>query len=133
MRYSPSRNGFYPENVNYPDIPPDIIFITDELYHRLLQGQSEGKIITANGNELPYLTEPTLTKGQHIAAAEVKKNMLINKASMAIAPLQDAIELGINTDVEAKALKELKIYRVLLNRIDTSSAPEINWPTQPEV
>ncbi|MGS6301058.1 MULTISPECIES: tail fiber assembly protein, partial [Enterobacter] len=31
------------------------------------------------------------------------------------------------------ALTEWKKYRVLLNRVDTSKAPDIDWPVPPEV
>ena len=51
-------------------------------------------------------------------------------ATVAIAPLQDAVELGIATAEETAALSEWKKYRVLLMRVDTAK-PE--WPTQPGV
>ncbi|WP_424840312.1 tail fiber assembly protein [Serratia marcescens] len=35
------------------------------------------------------------------------------------------------TDVETRRLTEWKKYRVLLMRIDTSKAPDIEWPTPP--
>ncbi|ECW0880022.1 tail fiber assembly protein, partial [Salmonella enterica subsp. enterica] len=45
-----------------------------------------------------------------------------------IAPLQDAVDLGIATDDEKAQLDEWKKYRVLVNRVDTS-AP--SWPDKP--
>ncbi|AWL54250.1 tail fiber assembly protein [Klebsiella pneumoniae] len=44
---------------------------------------------------------------------------------------QDAVDAGIATTEEAAALSEWKKYRVLLMRIDTSKAPDIEWPTPP--
>ncbi|EPO1520873.1 tail fiber assembly protein, partial [Escherichia coli] len=35
------------------------------------------------------------------------------------------------TEEEASLLTAWKKYRVLLNRIDTSTAPDIDWPTIP--
>ncbi len=52
-------------------------------------------------------------------------------ASEHIAPLQDAVDLEIATEEEASLLTAWKKYRVLLNRIDTSTAPDIDWPTIP--
>lgn len=52
-------------------------------------------------------------------------------ASGAIAPLQDAVDIGLATDEELNLLLELKKYRVLLNRIDPSKAPDIQWPSDP--
>lgn len=58
MRYSPSTNGFYPDNFKYQEIPDDIIEIDDDLYTELIEGQSEGKIITPSGSDAPYLSDP---------------------------------------------------------------------------
>ncbi|MEH3974847.1 tail fiber assembly protein, partial [Escherichia fergusonii] len=46
---------------------------------------------------------------------------------------QDAVDLGMATEEETAALTEWKKYRVLLNRVDTSVALDIEWPMTPEV
>ncbi|EKK4595233.1 tail fiber assembly protein, partial [Escherichia coli] len=46
---------------------------------------------------------------------------------------QDAVDAGIATDEETSILTEWKKYRVLLMRVDTSTAPDIEWPTPPVV
>lgn len=66
-----------------------------------------------------------------VTIAEQKKSELIVMAERAIAPLKDAVDLGIATDTEAALLLEWKKFRVLLNRIDTSSVPDIEWPNCP--
>lgn len=76
--------------------------------------------------------EKPKTKDQHIAEAEQKKQMLLSEAAKAIAPLQDAVDLDMATDEEIALLKEWKKYRVLLNRVDTLLAPDINFPAKPE-
>ncbi|ELI42841.1 tail fiber assembly protein [Escherichia coli KTE120] len=48
-----------------------------------------------------------------------------------IAPLQDAVDLEIATAEERSLLEAWNKYRVLLNRVDTSTAPDIEWPTSP--
>ncbi len=63
--------------------------------------------------------------------AELKKTQLIDEATSAITPLQDAVDLGMATDEETASLHAWKKYRVLLNRIDTTTAPEIEWPVTP--
>jgi uncharacterized protein (DUF1499 family) len=65
--------------------------------------------------------------------AEREKNVRMVEANVAIAPLQDAVELSMATDEETNALTAWKKYRVLLSRIDTSKAPDIVWPTKPVV
>lgn len=53
-------------------------------------------------------------------------------ANASITPLQDAADLDIATDEEMESLRAWKKYRVLLNRVDTSKAPDIEWPDKPE-
>jgi hypothetical protein len=63
--------------------------------------------------------------------AEQKKNELMAEADRSIAPLQDAVELGIATTEEKESLLAWKRYRVLLNRIDVMKAPDMSWPDKP--
>lgn len=56
---------------------------------------------------------------------------LMHEANTKIAPLNDAVELGIQTDEEITQLTEWKKYRVALSRIDTGTAPDIVWPEIP--
>lgn len=63
--------------------------------------------------------------------ADQKKNELMAEADKAITPLQDAVDLGMVTDAEAALLLEWKKYRVLLNRVDITKAPDIVWPDKP--
>lgn len=74
---------------------------------------------------------PPISKEQIIAEAEQKKQSLLLEAGNIIAPLQDAVDLDIAESDEITALKEWKKYRVLLNRVDTSTAPDIAWPEKP--
>ncbi|OWO83029.1 phage tail protein [Photorhabdus luminescens] len=56
----------------------------------------------------------------------------LTNANNCITPLQDAIDLDIATDAEKQKLIEWKKYRVLLNRVDCSAAPEIDCPKAPK-
>lgn len=76
------------------------------------------------------LDEAAQKKG-NIEEAENKKSALRYSADAAIAPLQDAVDLDMATDEEIALLKQWKTYRVLLNRVDTSTAPDISWPALP--
>ena len=66
-----------------------------------------------------------------IREAEGTKNSLMQVAGEHIAPLQDAADLEIATEGETSLLEAWKKYRVLLNRVDTSTAPDIEWPIIP--
>ena len=71
------------------------------------------------------------SKESQVAEADQKKAALLAVAAKAIAPLQDAVDLDMATDAETASLKAWKQYRVLLNRVDTSTAPNITWPVPP--
>lgn len=75
--------------------------------------------------------EKPRTKDQEISEANEKKNNLINESVDKITPLQYAVDLEMATDDEAIQLEKWKKYRVLLNRVDTSLAPDIDWPQKP--
>ncbi|MDJ7442966.1 tail fiber assembly protein [Salmonella enterica] len=60
--------------------------------------------------------------------AEGTKSRLLQTAAEKIAPLQDAVDLGIATDDEKAQLDEWKKYRVLVNRVDISNP---DWPQKP--
>ncbi len=71
------------------------------------------------------------TKDEFIANAEITKQQLMSTASTAIAPLQDAVDIGEATEAEIDLLQRWKKYRVLINRIDINDAPDIKWPDVP--
>ncbi|MFP3756778.1 tail fiber assembly protein [Cupriavidus sp. SIMBA_020] len=58
------------------------------------------------------------------------RDMLLRVAAERIAPLQDAVDLGIETPDDVAALKAWKSYRVALNRLEMSLSP-VQWPPQP--
>ena len=61
----------------------------------------------------------------------VTTQFYIREFSEYIAPLQDAVDLEIATEEERSLLEAWNKYRVLLNRVDTSTAPDIEWPANP--
>jgi len=64
-----------------------------------------------------------------IASSRLAAEM--DEANRTIAPLQDAVDIGIATDAEIARLAEWKRYRVELSRIDSGNAPKIEWPIKP--
>ncbi len=63
-----------------------------------------------------------------------KVEELILLATSKIAPLQDAVDLGIATDAETASLIAWKTFRVLVNRVtsQTGYPKNIDWPQTPE-
>ncbi|QKJ05458.1 tail fiber assembly protein [Yersinia bercovieri] len=83
-------------------------------------------------NGAKWVTDKVLQKAAAVQEAEEKKTRLLNAAAAKIAPLQDAVDTGMATDDDKEQLTAWKTYRVLLNRIDTSKAPDIEFPQPPE-
>lgn len=78
-----------------------------------------------------WVTDEAAQKTAEVAEANVTKAALINSASEQIAPLQDAVDLDMATDDEKARFDAWRKYRVLLTRVDTSTAPAIVWPDMP--
>ncbi|CDL86731.1 tail fiber assembly protein [Xenorhabdus cabanillasii] len=78
------------------------------------------------------IANPPPTPEQQQEQAESQKRYRLSQASNSIAPLQYAVDLKMATDRERDSLTEWKKYCVLLNRVDCSAAPDIDWPEVPE-
>ena len=137
--YSASKNLLFPESLisDYKDAgiwPNDAMPVSYEIYQEFCANPAPaGKIMVTGYDGLPaWGDQPAPTHDELIAAAEAKKSSLLAVAATKIAPLQDAVDLSIATDEETALLAAWKKYRVLLNRVDTSAAPDIEWPEAPE-
>ncbi|WP_033580961.1 tail fiber assembly protein [Dickeya chrysanthemi] len=83
-----------------------------------------------NGEQ--WVTDVAAQQAAAVAAAQQEQAARKATATARITELSYAVELGIATDVEQAAMTEWKTYLVQLSRIDTSAAPDIDWPTPPE-
>lgn len=137
--YSPSEHVIY-NSAFYDDYrragtwPIDGIEVSEE-DAVTFNGRNEptGKMLDFQNGALCWVDRPvpTLTKEQLITLAEQKKLSLRTAADAEITWRQDAVDAAIATDEETAALAEWKKYRVLLMRVDTSTAPNITWPITP--
>ncbi|MTC37240.1 tail fiber assembly protein [Providencia alcalifaciens] len=82
-------------------------------------------------NGKKWVTDTESQKASFIVQAEYEKAQRLEEANKAITDLQDAIDVGLALDGDVEKLQEWKKYRVLLNRVDTSLAPDIDWPQKP--
>lgn len=65
-------------------------------------------------------------------AARAEKTQRLDVAGQKITSLERAIKLNMATQAEIDALKAWETYSVLLNCVDISTAPDIDWPTPPD-
>ena len=78
MFYAKSTNGFYDEAIHGDNIPADAVEITGEEHQALLEGQSQGKIISADKSGKPVLKDPPPPTPEQIIAqytAAVQKHI----------------------------------------------------------
>lgn len=79
-----------------------------------------------------WVTDESAKAAAEIAQATATKSALIKSAAAKIEPLQDAVELDMATNEEKSRYDAWRKYRVLLTRVDTSLAPDIDWPEPPK-
>jgi hypothetical protein len=71
MFYSKFNGGFYDTAINVDNIPEDAVEVTTEQHAALLEGQSQGKIISADENGHPILIDPPRPTTDQIIAGFV--------------------------------------------------------------
>jgi|SRR5471030_112775 len=136
--YSASQNAFFPYSLEAEyrscgQWPVDGIEVSDTTFSEFTSEAPAQKTRAAGTDGLPYWQPlPPPSSAELISYAEMDKKIRIGNASAEISYLQDAIDLEMTTDEEERSYKAWKLYRVLLSRVDTSTAPEISWPTYPE-
>lgn len=108
-----------------PDIPAShiAVFDAETKTWSLHEEHRDETVDTQTGNPI-YISEPSPLPENVTSVSPGGEYQTSGK----IAPLQDAVDLGIATDDEKAQLDEWKKYRVLVNRMDTS-APD--WPEVP--
>lgn len=107
---------FYPENMSVAEI---------SINDYPVGVQIDGKWMFENGKVIPVPID-------YVAEAEKEKTRLLNEAEEVISPLQRAVKYGLATDEEKKEFERWEVYTVLLSRVKTSQAPDIQWPEKPE-
>lgn len=129
--YSFSAKGFFwlsEGELESKNIPSDLMPVSEEEHAALFLGQEQGKYINHTPDGPVLVDLPDYTPEELVKQAESKKSSMMLMANVAIAPLQDAVDLGISTMEETVALTEWKKYRVLLMRIDVTNPI---WPPLP--
>lgn len=106
-----------------PQFVETLVEITNE------SPQPEGYWVYNNGIFSPPVVKVPTPQEILIENTNVR-DLLLAKATLAIAPLQDAVDLEDATESDVALLKKWKQYRVAVNRVDlTLLTPK--WPTEP--
>lgn len=80
-----------------------------------------------------WMLDAKKQRERQVREATAEQSAGLATATAAIAPLQDAVDLGMATAAETASLTAWKQYRVLLNRITQQSGypGAIDWPAAP--
>lgn len=138
--YSAITGGFYAESnraqfENSPTgWPEDAVAVSTEEYARLFAGQANGRCIVPGPSGRPVLSDPPEPSyDQLVSTAEARKASLLSDARAAISVWQTKLLMGRKlTDAESASLNAWIDYIDVLTAINTSIAPDINWPVPPE-
>ncbi|HGK8555710.1 TPA: tail fiber assembly protein, partial [Yersinia enterocolitica] len=74
---------------------------------------------------------PPPTHEELVESVNAKKSQLKSVADSEIEWRQDTVDDGSASEKEIADLAEWRKYRVALMRLDTSKAPDIEWPVAP--
>ena len=149
MKYTEKTQSFYDLTLDYPELPDDLIDISEEDYQAALTAREEGRPFEFIDGKLTVYdkcpgtfyewSNKTKTwvlnqeKKDRAAAAtnEAKKSTLMAQAKEQIEILQDELDLELSEDIKVTKvqLKAWKAYRVKLNKVDTANPV---WPEVPE-
>ncbi|NVZ49450.1 tail fiber assembly protein [Pseudomonas sp. B6002] len=125
--FDPRTSGFYLQTFE------GAVALTDESYWVLINGQSEGGVITVDSDGKPRLDVQQKTQEELLAQAAAKADVLLAVATTKIAPLQDAEDLDEALPAEIEQLRKWKKYRVDISRVSAQVGypMEIEWPAPP--
>lgn len=131
--FDPASPGFY-ISPDSPLIPEGSVEIRVEQYMQYAGiAWPENKVLGADSSGLPaWLDAPPKTKQEMIDEAKGRRVNLITEAKDAISLWQTELQLGIISDDDKANLIAWMKYIQALNAVDTSTAPDIEWPVKPE-
>lgn len=135
--FSNSESSFYVEEtvIAYRDnelpLPPDLFEVTEEEYESFMVSPHGMTPHYNIKNRAMEWAEMAMPEPDYVAEANATKSRLMSDAEAAIAPLKRAVKYNMATDAEKASLEQWEVYSVLLSWVDTSLAPDIEWPPVP--
>lgn len=114
--------------------PDDAVSIDEDTWQQFISTQPTGKQLGADAHGNPVWVDiPAPTAEELIAAAEREKQVRIEQANYYINSKQwpGKAVLGRLKGIELEQYNLWLDYLDALEAVDTSSAPDINWPVSP--
>ena len=135
--WSPSKNAFIPAGMveDYRNAGWDIdelIPVDDAVFAEYSATPPDGKIRGISADGFPeWADAPQLTTEEQIALAERKRQTLLAQANEITADWRTELELGMIDDDDKVKLTTWMKYIKAVKVVDTSTAPDVSWPTSP--
>ena len=110
------------------------VYVSEDVFCQYIEPE-DGKIIGTDKNGYPvWVDAPPPTHEDEVATAEAQKNRLIAEANAYINDnfWASKLALGRLADDEKSLFNAWLDYLDALKAVDTSSAPDINWPVAPQ-
>ncbi|MFV4846469.1 tail fiber assembly protein [Edwardsiella tarda] len=82
-------------------------------------------------NGYSWVTDTTAQHAAAVAEAEAKKTTLLDEANAITADWRTELALGIISEIDKTMLVKWMEYIRDVKAVDTSVAPDINWPSKP--
>ncbi|PCQ36990.1 tail fiber assembly protein [Providencia rettgeri] len=119
--YDKIESEYQPLKNEYSEILPVFFNIRENL-----------KVLTKmTTKEVETHINPPVPKEQLIADAEIQKQSCADDAEKNITILERKVRLNMATDDDKNNLTAWEIYSIKVSDIDTSTAPDIEWPVKP--
>lgn len=140
--YSAQNNSFYPAELkssyehSLHGWPDDVVSVSEEDHEYIINGLSDGKIITPDKNGRPQLSEPVV---DYKDQAELLRQSLLENANTFTDDWRTELKLDVISDNDKSSLiiwmayiKELKVmdFSEITNKNDYD---QISWPEVPNV
>ncbi|WP_423781109.1 tail fiber assembly protein [Escherichia coli] len=132
--YSPSLNGFLLEATAEEYDGEDLTEVSQDVYNQFIAG-SETQIMVAGNSGPVWQDAPGPTQEELTQAAEYERQRRIYDANDFMNSKQWPGKAAIGR-LKGEELAQYNLwldYLDALELVDTSSAPDIEWPTPPEV
>lgn len=136
MYYSASMNGFYDGDLKDRYIagtgwPNDCAEISDDIYYKYIDTPPKGKIRVSGVDGSPMWGDaPEPTHDEQVAASETEKQSRISQANDFMNSRQWPGKAAVGR-LKGDDLAQYNLwldYLDALEAVDTSTAPDINWP-----
>lgn len=136
--FSAINNAFYPEELKQSYLssgtwPVDALLVESNVFDEFALGEiPEGKVRGAGNDGYPaWLDIPPPTHEERVVAAEQYRQQLLRQIDEVTADWRVELMLGDISDEDKTNLSEWMAYKKAVKAVDTSTAPDIAWPTPP--